>query len=227
MALAALLARAAAVAQEPDAPTSAAVSEPEAIHLLRQLEARHVDHRRVAGKFGQVRHDPVFLEDIHSSGSFYYERPNRFWCAYDEPDASSHTVIGEQITSFYPKFRRIERSRLREGGSGIGDVNCLMLAFGIEAERILRHFVVTTEPMPLPSEVQLTFVPRGPPEEWPFAALRLVLTWRDQQPQALEIVGAEGDWTRLSIEEIVWNPLEQPARFRLQFPREFEIIDRD
>jgi outer membrane lipoprotein-sorting protein len=204
---------------------ASAQSTTEAVALLRRLEKAHADHRRADGKFTQVRvEDPVFLEKSTSIGQFYYERPNRFWCHYDRTN-ETHWVMGDMVYSYFPKFQQVERYRLRTDGSGISDINHMLLAFGVETDRVLKHFVVRDEPSTAPDEVRLAFIAKAPPQERPFERFTLALTRRELQPLSFEILGPEGEKTVIAIDGIRWNPPEDPRKFKLQFPKGTEIIE--
>lgn len=206
--------------------TAPTVSDPEAIAVLRMLEKRHSDHRRARGVFRQLRKDPVFLEDIESTGQFYYERPNRFRCDYDKPEASSHWVIGNIVTSYYPSLKQVERYKLRTE-AGIGEVNQMLLAFGIETERILKYFIVKTVATKDGNRVRLLFLPKAPRRERPFRQFVLDISKPDLQPLGFKIIGDDGDETTVEIKKITWNPPLPAGTFDLKFPPDVEIIEEE
>ncbi|KPL12050.1 hypothetical protein AMJ85_02220 [candidate division BRC1 bacterium SM23_51] len=208
----------------PSPTTGTIESDPVAEKWLRALEERHRDHRRASGEFDQVREDPVFLEKNEWKGRFCYERPSRFRCDYTEPEASTHTVIGNIATSYFPAFKQVEEYRLSREGSGIGEVNHMLLAFGIETDKILKHFVVTNDPAAVANSLRLSFVPKAPPEERPFKQFILEMSEPDLTPKRFEIIGDGDDWTTVVIREIKWNPMLPPETFRLKFPRDVEKI---
>ena len=209
-------------------PTTGTIgNDPTALKWLRTLEERHRDHRRASGEFNQVKEDPIFLEEIQAEGRFYYERPNRFRCDYDKPEPSTHWVMGNVVTSYFPGFKQVEKYRLSHEGSGIGEVNHMLLAFGIETDKILKHFIVTSDPAALANSLRLSFVPKARREERPFKQFILEMSKPDLTPKRFEIVGDEDDWTTVVITEIKWNPTLPPETFLLKFPRDVEIIEQE
>lgn len=211
------------------APTSPGLSnDPVAVKWLRTLEERHKDHRRASGEFNQAKKDPVFQEDVRSSGKFYYERPDRFRCDYLKPDPSSHLVIGDVVTNYLPDFKEVLRHRLSREGSGISEVNQMLLAFGIDTDKVLKYFTVTSDPKTSVTLVRLTFVPKGPREQRPFARFVLDLTKPDLTPKQFLIVGDDDDQTSVVITRITWNDPSIPSDiFQLKIPRDVEIIDEE
>jgi len=213
---------------EAAAPTTGPMqSDPAAVKWLRTLAERHRDHRRASGEFRQTKTDPVFLEEIKATGRFYYERPNRFRCDYNPPEASSAWVIGNIVTLYFPELKQVERYRLKRGGSGIGDVNQMLLAFGIEPKRILKYFVVKNDPKAPADRVRLIFHPKAPPPERPFKEFILELSKPDLTPKRFTILGEDGDKTVVDITVITWNPTLPPDTFVLKFPRDVEIIEQE
>lgn len=223
----------------PATPTKAAVevttatqsSEAEAFRWLEQLEKRHADHRRVEGTFTQIRKDEMFLEEFTSTGTFYFERPNKFRCDYTEPkeNTSSHLVIGDSVVSYYPSLKQVERYRLKSEGSGVADTNYMLLAFGIDTNEIRKHFTVRDEPTTAVDRVRLVFVPKAPLEERPFKRFVLDLSERDMQPVRFEIDGDNDDHTVVKVNRISWNPRWEddvnPDKFQLKYPPDVEILD--
>ena len=204
-------------------------TDPVAVKWLRALEQRHRDHRRASGEFRQTKSDPVFLEEIRAMGRFYYERPNKFRCDYDKPEASTNWVIGYVVTLYFPEFKQVERYRMSREGSGIGDVNQMLLAFGIETDRVLKHFTVTSDPATSANVVRLIFVPKAPRQERPFARFVLELSKPDLTPRRFVITGDEPDQTTVvEIMEIKWNDPSMPADiFQLKVPRDVDIIEEE
>lgn len=212
-------------------PTSPALtSDPVAVKWLRTLEERHRDHRRALGEFTQVKKDPVFLEEIRSTGKFYYERPNRFRCDYDQdkPDeACTSLVDGDIVTLYFPKQKEMDRYRLSREAGDIGEVNQMLLAFGVEADKVLKHFTVANDPKTSANIVRLIFVSKAPRQEQPFVQFVLELSKPDLTPKGFEIVGGEGDRTVVTVTKITWNPTLPPDIFRLNPPKDVEIIEKE
>jgi hypothetical protein len=133
------------------------------------------------------------------------------------------------VTSYFPDLKQVERYRLAEEGAGIGEVNQMLLAFGIETDRILRHFTVHEEPTTPAGQLRLTFVPKAPRSRRPFARFSLDLSKPDLTPKHFLIVGEEDDRTSVTIENITWN--YDPERlglqdiFSLKFPPDVEILE--
>jgi len=195
---------------------------------LRTLEQRHRDHRRASGDFTQTKKDPVFLEERRSTGKFYYERPNRFRCDYDQdkPDEACTTLVdGDLVSVYFPKQKEMDRYRLSREGSGIGEVNQMLLAFGVETDKVLKHFTVVSDPATTANVVRLTFVPKAPREERPFEQFILELSKPDLTPKRFDIIGGEDDHTVVTITTITWNPSLPPDIFRLNVPKDVEIIE--
>ena len=210
------------------APTSAALAgDPAAVKWLRALELRHKDYRRARGEFTQIKKDPVFLEDISATGEFFYERPNRFRCDYDKPESSTSLVDGDLVTLYFPKLKQLERYRLSREAGGIGEVNQMLLAFGIETDKVLKYFTVACDPETSANVVRLTFAPRATRAERPFAQFVLEMSKPDLAPKRFEIVGNEGDRTVVTITKITWNPNLPVDIFRLNPPKDVEIIEQE
>lgn len=233
---------AAAAAAEGTSPTVAGQattspsteSDPAAVEWLRKIEELHKPHSRASGTFRQIRKDPIFLEEIRATGRFYYERPDRFRSDYNPPEESTTWVIGNEVTLYFPDLRQVEKYRMSREGSGVGEMNQMLLAFGIETTTVLKHFTVSTTPSKQADLVRLVFVPKGPRRERPFQRFELALTKSILAPkpgeETFRIVGAEGDVTSIEITGINWNPpadAEWKTKFQLKFPRNVEIIDED
>jgi outer membrane lipoprotein carrier protein len=210
------------------APTSAALAvAAEALKWLGALEERHKDYRRARGEFTQTKKDPVFLEEIAGSGEFYYERPNRFRCDYDKPEESTSLVDGDLVTLYFPKLKQLERYRLSRQSGGIGEVNQMLLAFGIETSKVLKYFTVACDPKTSANIVRLIFTPKAPRQERPFAQFLLEVSKPDLTPKRFEIVGDEGDRTLVTVTKITWNSPLPPDIFRLNPPKDVEIIEQE
>jgi len=223
------------------APTPApATKDSGAMEILQRLEKLHAPHTIVSGTFSQTKTDPVFLEDIRSSGSFYFERagatrpdaPDRFWFQSNEVQGgnyrtSTHWVIGNEAINYFPSLRQVERYRLPQVESGIGQYNPMALAFGLEPEKILRYFTVEELPTTRTDVARLAFTPTGPPNERPFRRFILHLRRADLEPVLFEIEEVDDSTTRIRVAALQWNPRAQPERFQLNFPRGTTILEAD
>ena len=60
--------------------------------ILRSLQEHHGRVKNVEATFKQLKVSEIFLEEIESTGKFWFLKPDLFRCDYDPPDAMTNLM---------------------------------------------------------------------------------------------------------------------------------------
>jgi len=208
--------------------------------LLRAVEKRHAGANTVRGTFQQTKISEIFLEEIESTGTFWYRKPEFFRCDYNQPDEMTNLIVEDKIYVFVPSIEQVEVYKFASPEERDQQLHSMVLGFGFEAEEILEQYEVqssedqasllselTLEKLDSAAVALFRFQPKGALiETSPFTSLKLWIDKETLLPQKIWFEDYNGDKTTLRIVQIELNVSIDDNLFSPSFPPGTEFIDK-
>ncbi|MEQ8820245.1 MAG: outer-membrane lipoprotein carrier protein LolA [Sumerlaeia bacterium] len=230
----ALFAGGAAWAQESAPATPAAATTPKVVTpqelreqaetFLRKIEEKNKDVTTLHGVFEQTRINTMFLDEIHSNGEFWYKKPSKFRCDYYEPTRMSFYMLGNDLTTYTPELKQVEKYTL-ESGDG-APINQMLVGFGVQTERILELFDVKLAPIQ-PAEENLLivdFVSRDLDRTLGYSKITITFDTAELEPMVL-VLEEEEDVVTVNLKEVEFNADIPEDKFETKFPEGTEVVE--
>jgi len=164
--------------------------------------------------FTQTVTSPDGVKKKTSSGSFEFERPNRFRFAYTKPFEQLIVADGQKVWIHDPDLNQVSSRKL---GDALGATPAALLAGG----SLEKDFELAAEP----SKDGLDWVGAVPrAKEGSFQALRV--GFRGKELAAIEITDSFGQRSLLQFSRWVANPALAAETFRFIAPKGADLIEQ-
>ncbi len=164
--------------------------------------------------FTQTVTSPDGVKKKTSSGSFEFERPNRFRFAYTKPFEQLIVADGQKVWIHDPDLNQVSSRKL---GDALGATPAALLAGG----SLEKDFELAAEP----SKDGLDWVGAVPrAKEGSFQALRV--GFRGKDLAAIEITDSFGQRSLLQFSRWVANPALAAETFRFIAPKGADLIEQ-
>jgi len=164
--------------------------------------------------FTQTVTSPDGVKKKTSSGSFEFERPNRFRFAYTKPFEQLIVADGQKVWIHDPDLNQVSSRKL---GDALGATPAALLAGG----SLEKDFELAAEP----SKDGLDWVGAVPrAKEGSFQALRV--GFRGKDLAAIEITDSFGQRSLLQFSRWVANPALAAETFRFVAPKGADLIEQ-
>jgi outer membrane lipoprotein-sorting protein len=205
--------------------TPAADPREAAIAFLRSIEEQNKNVTTLYGRFEQVRVNPMFLEEINSTGEFWYAKPDRFRCDYKQPAAVSFYMSGNEVVTYTPELAQVEKYRI-PGGNDSAPINQMLVGFGVQTEKILEVFTVRLAPVQPSDEAQLAieFASRDIDRSLGFSRITVTFDRESREPRQL-FLEEEQDTVLVTLNLVRQNSEIPEGTFEHKFPPNVEIIE--
>ncbi len=210
-----------------EAGEQASVEEEPAISFLRTLEKKNSETKSLQAEFDQVRIDRTLFEEVKSQGRFWYQAPGSFRADYEATDGKSiNTTIWMtkgKVVSYTPELEQVEV--IRQDASDDAPVNQMLLAFGVETEKILSQFeVVVDEEKSTDDRIAIQFKSRKP--ELTMGYETIVVTFDREKVEPKEILlSNEGEELRLQLNKTKINPSIKDDVFEMTWPDDVDVLE--
>lgn len=208
--------------------------------LLRTLEEFHKDVRDVYGEFDQLKVSEIFLEEIPSTGRFWFRKPDLFRCDYDPPDEMTNLILREAIYVHVPSIEQVEVYKFRSAEERDQQLHSMVIGFGFDTAELIRQYDIrssedddslkselATSDLDSDKSALVYMIPRPALlDSSPFTSLKL---WIDKEtlfPQKVWFEDYNGDKTSIDIREVQLNAEFEETIFDANFPPGTEIIDK-
>ena len=190
---------------------AAAAAQADAVDTLRGF-VRDVKTGQAA--FTQTVTSPDGAKKKSSSGSFEFERPNRFRFAYTKPFEQLIVADGQKVWIHDPDLNQVSSRKL---GDAIGSTPAALLTGG----SLEKDFELVAEP----SKDGLDWVAATPKaKEGSFQSLRV--GFRGKELAAIEITDSFGQRSSLQFSRWSANPVLAAETFRFVAPRGADVIEQ-
>lgn len=213
---------------------------PATMDLLRELERRHADVQSISGTFTQNKVSEIFLEEIQSTGRFWFRKPDQFRADYQPPDEMTNLIVRDAIYIFVPELKQVEVYRFASEAEREQQLHSMVLGFGFDPERLADQYLIASSEADaaLRAEVEaegkdpeqtalIRLAPRPDLlETSPFTSLKLWIGKSRWLPEKVWFEDYNGDQTTINIQSIDMNTPIDEALFQPSFPAGTEYIDK-
>ena len=195
----------------------------DALEFLAKMEAKNADLETLHGNFVQIRQNEMFLEEIHSTGEFWYTKPDKFRCDYNEPTKAIFYLIGDTAMFYTPEIKQVEQVRLEQGDSA--PIHQMLVGFGLSLGKITEVFdVKLSDDQPEDSRLlSIDFISKDEQRTMGFQRIIIQFDQTKLEPMALTIYEGD-DLVSIELKEIEKNVEIDEERFEPEFPDDVEII---
>ena len=206
--------------------TTTLENDPEAVALLRKLEEKNADVDTVLGQFDQVKQSSLFLEEIHSQGKFYFQKPEKFRCDYLPPNESQNWIVGNTAWLYVPEIKQVEKYQFSSEADSVERLNRMLLGFGVSTADVLNVYHVNVAKDESSQGVTaLRFTPLSKEPTLGFSHVTIWINEKQLLPERIVIDEESGDQTVISMTQIRLNRKIPEKTFQPVFPADVEIIE--
>lgn len=214
---------------------------PPTLALLESMAAAHGAARTVRGEFTQTKTSEIFLEKFESKGRFRFQKPDRFRCDYDPPDASTNLIVDDAIYVHFPSIQQVERYRFKSREERDQQLHVMLLGFNVDVKTIAREYdMVSSEEAGSPALEELNAAGGDPAKTAlliarpsaefeatsPFVLLKLWIDKGTKRPVRIWYQDYNDEKTELAIHEVKFDEPIDESHFRPNFPPGTEFIDK-
>jgi len=195
----------------------------DALDFLAKMEAKNADLTTLHGTFVQVRKNEMFLEEIKSTGEFWYSKPDKFRCDYNEPTKAIFYLLGDTAMFYTPEIKQVEQVRLEQGDSA--PIHQMLVGFGLSLGKITEVFdVKLSDDQPEDSRIlSIDFISKDETRTMGFQSIIVQFDQTRLEPMALTIYEGE-DLVSIELKETEKNVKIDGEKFEPEFPDDVEII---
>lgn len=216
--------------------TQVLVNNPEAIELLKKIEAKHQTIQRVQCEFTQKKTSSLFLETIESKGNFWYVKPDqnnpdRLRIEYTKPDILINMIIGDAAYIVNPVIRQVEKYNFKKEDRTTQQLNQMLLGFGqsvTELEKFFHIELAEKDPRADENLLSVIFEPLPHVKNRLFKKCQVNISQKADElyPKSFIIEDTQGDTTLVTIHSVIWNGEISEDKFSLNFPSSWDWIER-
>lgn len=211
-------------------------NNPEAIALLKKIEQKHLTIQRVEAEFEQVKTSTLFLETIKSEGRFWYAKPDennpdRLRIEYSSPSELINLVIGNTAYIVNPEIRQVEKYNFQKEDRTTQQLNQMLLGFGQSVAELEKFFHIDIIEKALGDDEDLLgilFRPLPHVKKRLFEECRVFISQKEDElyPKSFTIIDTQGDKTTVTIKSVNWNREISEDKFSVDFPKNWDWIER-
>lgn len=193
-----------------------------AVEFLRKLEEKNKEIESLHAGFDQVRIDSIFLDEVKSSGHFWYQAPGKFRASYDSRHPSEIWIFEDHTINYIPSIEQVEIYPLPKGDDA--PINQMLLGFGVQTERILEVFDVKALPREEDGLLRIEFLSKDLERSLFFSRIVIHFEEEEVQPRVLILEDDQSEIT-VTLREIIRNPEIEASRFEPSWPEDAEVLD--
>lgn len=203
-------------------------TEARGVEILKMLEEKYQETKTIYGEFKQLKVSEWFLEEIHSEGKFWYEKPGRFRCEYLPPNEQVNLVLDDMAYVYIPDIKQVEIYHFKTGAGPVRKLNQMLLGFGVSVKDVLDVYNVNWLPEEQTEDtLALVFRPKSREEGLSFKAIKMWISRSALLPQRLVFLEDTGDRTEIDILEVEFNKKIKDSVFEPDFPDDAEVIEQN
>lgn len=208
-----------AKAQVPD-PSDASLSSVDRLRaLVERMKIEQKGFQTLVADFEQQTSSEMLVEVERSSGTFYYEAPDKVRWQYNEPTPKVIVINGQELVTWYQDLGRAEKVQVGRYSDAVfkylgasGSLETLMDYFSLRID-----FPKGSEPY------RIDLVPRYKRVEKRLKEMSVAIDGRLFVPVELSYVEPNGDSTEYQFTDFRVNQPLPAAHFELELPPEVEV----
>lgn len=215
--------RAAHARKTPDTPESAA-AKAQLAAILKRFDETQASTRTLTASFTERKEIAILKDPIVARGRFYYTKPDDVLLQYTEPEVRYLLFTKDEQLFYFPKKKRAERGT----SARVHDYIFRFFAIGQSSDTLKRFYDIELEDATndIKSTYLLVLKPR---KRMVRKAVQDVRLWIDRErllPVRMQWREPDGDSTTISFEDLRFNPEIQASVYRIEIPKDVEIIKR-
>ncbi|MGF1573244.1 MAG: outer membrane lipoprotein carrier protein LolA [Sumerlaeia bacterium] len=196
----------------------------QAINFLTLMERENEGLETLYAEFTQVRTNQMFLEEINSTGEFYYSKPNRFRCNYSKPSDAEFYILDNMAYFYTVELKQVEKIPLNDGDQA--PIHQMLVGFGLSMSSILDVFDPEVAEIQLGGPQFKTIIFNSKDEERTMGFRSIQVTFDSEKMEPKKLLIQEGDdEVSVTLEKIVKNKEIKDEVYALNFPNDVEIIE--
>jgi outer membrane lipoprotein-sorting protein len=199
--------------------------DPQALGLLRKLQAAQQTTKVMTSSFRQVKEDALFSEPSVQSGKFAFSTPQNFRWDYEKPEHVIVLVTQDTFQRYLPDQKLLRRMDLSRNKRRVFNY----FGLGTDVEVLRRHFHLTAkltdQSRPGTEKLELRGKRRRVQKR-----LQLLEMWLDAKshlPAAIKVTMADGATTLWEFSDMKVNPTVPDSTFALKVPKDTIIQSED
>ena len=208
-----------AAAQIPD-PSNASLSSVDRLRaLVERMKIEQKGFQTLVAKFEQETSTEMLVEAERSTGTFFYEAPDKVRWQYDEPTPKVIVINGQELLTWYQDLQRAEKVQVGRYSDAVfkylgasGSLDTLMDYFSLRVD-----FPKGNEPY------RIDLVPRYKRVEKRLREMSISIDGRLFVPVELSYVEPNGDSSHYVFKDFRVNDPLPAAHFDLQVPAGVEV----
>lgn len=212
-----------AVAQVEIKPIDENSPRQQAINFLTLMENQNEDLKSLYAEFTQVRTNQMFLEEVNSTGQFYYSKPNRFRCNYSKPSDAQFFILDNTAYFYTVELKQVEKITLDNGEQA--PIHQMLVGFGLSMKSILDVFDPELAAVQPDDKRFKTIIFNSKDEDRTMGFKSIQVTFDTEKMQPRSLLIQEGDdVVKVTLEKIEKNKEIKDEVYALDFPSDVEII---
>lgn len=203
-------------------------NDPRAIEWMKKVEEKYKTIQRIIAEFNQTKTSRQFLEEIDSIGTLYYIRPNKIKIEYTEPGILRNYVIDDVFYIENPEIKQVEKFHLNREDEQTQQIHQMLLGFGASVAELLKFFKMDFIENTPEDRVGIAFETKEDVQDRLFKECELYISRKNLEPISFNFVDDQDDVTSVTFSKPpLLNPEIPEEEFELDFPPDFEIIERN
>lgn len=196
----------------------------QAINFLTLMERENEGLNTLYAEFTQVRTNQMFLEEINSTGEFYYSKPNRFRCNYYKPSDAEFYILDNMAYFYTVDLKQVEKIPLNNGDQA--PIHQMLVGFGLSMKSILDVFDPEMQAGQDPAARYKTIIFNSKDEERTMGFRSIQVTFDTEKMEPRSLLIQEGDdEVKVTLDKIIKNKEIPDETYALDFPKDVEIIE--
>jgi outer membrane lipoprotein carrier protein len=179
--------------------------------IARVVEQQHALHS-LSADFVQLKRSEMLLQDVESSGEFFFQAPDKVRWDYRRPDPMVVVFADDTVTTFLPQQARAERVKVSKKQQRFVSV----LAGTQPLDDLTSNFSVTLADPGGRAPYRLTLRPVVSMLKKKLRSVEIEIDRTLFLPVTVEYNEADGDTTRYEFKDMVLNPVIDASTFQLE-----------
>ena len=196
-----------------------------AVEFLRKMERKNEGVDTLRAKFFQVRRNVMFDEKYESAGEFWYSKPDKFRCDYENPSPAEFYLVDQTGYFYTPENLHVEKFTVPGGEKA--PIHGMLVGFGVSVDKILEVFDVTlaAEQPKKKSEIAIEFRSEDLQRSLDYTEIKIVFDEKHLEPLRLVMEEKTEDIVEIDIKKIETNVEIAEEMFEPQFPEDATMTE--
>lgn len=210
-------------ATQPATNQQATEEKSRALQFLEGLEDKYSNTKSLRAEFDQLRIDHGLMNEVESSGRFWYRAPDQFHAVYESGESNEKIWMrdGELIT-YVPELEQVEIIPQEQGEDA--PMNQLLLGFGLKTEKIQDLFEVSISEKETPKDqIAIAFKSRDLNRSMGYETITIFFSREEKQPKRIILEDPQST-TTVNLRKVQVNPKIKDSVFETKWPDDADVL---